>query len=83
MSETSEHMPDDHGTAHERLRGADKLLGHRVDSLGELVKQQRLDINSLHDRLSSIEKWQWLCYGISIGVTALAVYALKGLGLNP
>lgn len=83
MSEQSERMPDDHQVAHERLKGADKLLGHRVDALAQDVIDIADDFKKYKERVDSIEKWQWLCYGIAIGVTALAVYALKGLGLSP
>lgn len=33
-------------------------------------------------RISSLEKWQWFCYGLAAAVGAVATWVLRGLGLK-
>lgn len=86
VSEHSEPMPSDHGAAHERLKGADKLLSSRVDSLKELHSDHRRECDerfeSIEGRVTKVERWQWFCYGIAAAIGAVATWVLKGLGLR-
>lgn len=75
MSEQSEPIPDDHRSAHERLRGADKLLALRVEAVEEDQKDQGR-------RLSKLENERWFVYGAIAAIGAVASWVLRGLGLN-
>lgn len=74
-TEQSEPMPDDHRAAHERLRGVDKMLAHRVGAV-------EIDVADQGKRLSKLENERWFLWGIFATAGALVTYVLKGLGLS-
>lgn len=75
MSDQSERMPDDHSAAHERLKGADKLLSHRVEAVEDDVKDLRKDVTSMQNE-------RWFVYGAVAAISAAATWILRGLGLK-
>lgn len=77
------HIRSDYDSLKEDIGRAETDHDKDMASANGRMDRQDERMGKMEDRLLSMEKWQMLCYGIAIGVGALAVYALKGLGLSP
>lgn len=76
----------DYDSLRDDLASSVESIDKELNALRELIKENKTERKEEHkelrERIGTLEKWQWLCYGIAAAVSAIGGYLLKALGLS-